>query len=146
MIKKRFEGKTELRDIANEFVKIMLEQGIVVQAYSAYSTNSLYVKLDYGVIGTVRFSDHKGKPEYPYKFQVRTDVKVTKKYRNGIFHPKGIDKLISHITTLKNTRINKYGARSYEWYMRKNYYDNKNTRGFWREAVTLNPKDFIKSS
>ncbi|WP_181879268.1 hypothetical protein [Levilactobacillus brevis] len=45
-------------------------QGIKVMRYDAYSTNSVYLKLDYGLLYTLRISDHPGKRYLAYRFNV----------------------------------------------------------------------------
>ena len=50
---------TEEQNIADYIQSKLLEYGFKIQRYNAYSTNSIYLKLDYGVCNSIRISDHK---------------------------------------------------------------------------------------
>lgn len=51
----------ELIEICNKIIDFLLDNGFSVLRYDAYSTNSIYLKLDYGVCYSIRISDHPGK-------------------------------------------------------------------------------------
>lgn len=38
--------------------------------YDSYSTKSIYLKLDYGAMNSIRISDHEGKKHLKYKYNV----------------------------------------------------------------------------
>ena len=59
-----------LNDIANDIIKTLKSIGFVIQRYDAYSTNSIYLKLDYGVCNSIRISDHTGKKYLKYRYNV----------------------------------------------------------------------------
>lgn len=48
----------------------LLKNGFIVHRYDAYTTNSIYLKLDYGACNSIRISDHPGKKYLKYKYNV----------------------------------------------------------------------------
>ena len=46
--------------------ELLLEKGFIVQRYDSVTTNSIYLKLDYGMCNSIRISDHKGKKHLSY--------------------------------------------------------------------------------
>ncbi|KRG16875.1 hypothetical protein ACA29_03085 [Lederbergia galactosidilytica] len=62
----------ELQVTAKYIIVRLKKKGIVVQRYDSYSTNSIYLKLDYGVSNSIRISDHKGKKHLSYRYNVLT--------------------------------------------------------------------------
>ena len=53
--------RNELDNLADYIAKRLISEGFTVQRYNAYTTNSIYLKLDYGVCNSIRISDHPGK-------------------------------------------------------------------------------------
>ena len=72
------------KQIAKVLIEELLKLGFVVHRYNAVTTNSIYLKLDFGVCCGIRIADHSGKKKYHYRFN------VVKNYtRNGsiiVFH------------------------------------------------------------
>ena len=64
-----------MKCIEKKIINYLSNLGISIHIYHAFSTNSIYIKLDYGVLGSIRISDHDGKERYKYKYNVRTDIK-----------------------------------------------------------------------
>lgn len=48
-------------DVVNILVPKLLDMGFIVHRYYAYSTSSIYLKLDYGIACGIRIADHLGK-------------------------------------------------------------------------------------
>lgn len=57
-------------DIANIIIKELLNLGFIVHRYNSVTTNSIYLKLDFGVCCGIRIADHSGKKKYHYRFNV----------------------------------------------------------------------------
>ena len=53
--------KNEINSLADYIANRLISEGFIVQRYNAYTTNSIYLKLDYGVCNSIRISDHPGK-------------------------------------------------------------------------------------
>lgn len=45
-----------------------------IHRYDAYSTNSVYLKFDYGLGNSLRISDHHGKERLNYRFNILLDL------------------------------------------------------------------------
>lgn len=138
--------KINIQEIATELCDRFLDEGFRVQRYDAYSTKSIYIKLDYGVSNTIRISDHKGYDHLSYKYNVRLDIQndYREKDKNGYLRyyiaPKNIDTLIQHIVNEKNTRIRRIGLQRYQDWMRRNYELNNETTGFWSKCKEVRGK------
>lgn len=57
-----------IREVADVLVSALQSKGIKVMRYDAYSSNSIYLKFDYGLLYTLRLSDHRGKRHLVYRF------------------------------------------------------------------------------
>lgn len=106
------------KQIAKILVKELIKLGFIVHRYNAYSTNSIYLKLDFGVCCGIRIADHNGKKKYHYRFNVIKDYKGDKitYFRNLIsyfytFYE--IPQLLQKIQEEKQTKIQKYGIDKY---------------------------------
>lgn len=64
----------KIHAIARQVTERMKEQGVIVHRYDAYSTNSVYLKFDYGAAYSLRISDHKGKKHLKYRFNIELDL------------------------------------------------------------------------
>ncbi len=71
MYRNRHSGKNrKVRQVADTMVHFFQSQGIKVMRYDAYSTSSIYLKLDYGMLYTMRISDHPGKKYLRYRYNI----------------------------------------------------------------------------
>ena len=114
------------------------QKGFILQYYVAYSTDSCYIKLDYGISNSIRISDHKGKDKYPYKFNLMVDIdKSYEQDGRHYYSPQDYDKMISDIKKFKDEQLKKYGFKYYE-YMLNNKKDAKNKKGFWVQSKNYN--------
>ena len=66
------------KQIAKILVKKLKELGFIIHRYNAFSTNSIYLKLDYGIACGIRIADHEGRKKYHYRFNVIKDYKGDK--------------------------------------------------------------------
>ena len=48
------------KDVVNILTTKLLDIGVIVHRYDAYSTSSIYLKLDYGLSCGIRIADHPG--------------------------------------------------------------------------------------
>ena len=76
------EKKKAIRDLA-AYVCDRLAGKVVIHRYDAYSTNSVYLKFDYGVGNSLRISDHKGKKHLAYRFNIILDLREPKNDTSG---------------------------------------------------------------
>lgn len=112
------------KDIVNTIIPAFLENGFIVHQYNAYSTSSIYLKLDYGLACGIRIADHPGKKKYNYRFNVIKDYKGDKVIiKDGLvcyfYNFDEIDTLINSVLKEKEEKIKKYGLSNYKTYMER---------------------------
>ena len=129
-----------IQEIAELVIVRLKVEGFIIQRYNSYSSASIYLKLDYGVANTIRISDHKGKKQYQYRYNLI-------KGRNGVdYHksPQGwarwyygfdvVDKMIKTIVDTRTVNIKRYGLQSYKRLMENNVRTGKDKTGFWSQC------------
>jgi hypothetical protein len=128
----------QLQDIADYLIKTLKEQGFTIHRYDAYSSNSIYLKFDYGVCNSIRISDHSGKAYLKYRYNFILGgvpyEEVMDKYPRFYFNETSIEQLVNKIKQDKQDKINQYGIRNYTMYVNKNKADIGNQKGFWKQA------------
>lgn len=125
-----------LRDKATYIIDKLKAQGIVIHRYNAYSTNSIYLKLDYGVCNSIRISDHSGKQHLSYRYNIGTDLIRDTRVNNGYmqhYYPMDeADLMLDKIIEDRQSKITKYGIEKYREYMETNKHASQNKKGFWQ--------------
>lgn len=120
--------------------------GFSIMRYHSMSTNSVYIKIDYGIAHSIRLSDHEGKKRLKYRYNVLTNSKKKNPHRikegrlNRYYFPptrNGLDILVGLICGVRSRKIAKYGERNYKKYMEEAYKANRNNRGFWQMAEII---------
>lgn len=134
-------------EAADKIIKALKKEygdSIIIHFYKSYTSNSIYLKLDYGACCSIRISDHK-KPEneFHYKYELRTDkTKNYHNFENNVytmrFAGKNINNLIGKIIHDRNERINVKGEKSYKKDMekRKKYMLGK-AKKFYKDCVEV---------
>lgn len=119
----------------------LLNRGMIIHRYNAYSTNSIYLKLDWGAMNSIRISDHKGYDHLSYRYNVDAHYKGTKgiwkKDSKGFWkYFIGIDKssLDNLIKLLMESKFNKKTLYNYEELIEKYKRESINAKGFWQKA------------
>lgn len=127
----------QIKTMADKIVQALRGKGFVIQRYDAYSTSSVYLKLDYGVCNTIRISDHEGKKHLCYRYNVifggETNI-VEEKYMRYYFNENTVVGMLNQILFDKAQKIKKYGQTGYKNFMIKNMRDHSNDKGFWKDA------------
>ena len=132
-------NRTELNRLA-DIVIGKLKDKVTIHRYDAYSTNSIYLKFDYGVANSLRISDHPGKKHLKYRFNLMKEQTGTPHYAimNGEFPmyfypPEEIDRLVSDILDAKTKKMAQYN--SYDAVVRKAAANAEfQQKGFWAGA------------
>ena len=111
--------------VSNRLIKRLKQKGFKINRYYAHRTKSIYLKLDYGVCGAIRISDHIGKKQYRYKFNVikkYTGPKIIndRGYIRLFYNYNNTEELLHDVETEKKKKINKYGLYNYQKYMKMN--------------------------
>lgn len=134
----------DLSAIANELIDALHDRGFVIQRYDAYSTNSIYLKLDYGVSNSIRIGDHQGKKKLNYRYNIGPGIsrfyRKDDQYPRFYFPDDQVMKLVDLIEEERIQRIRKYGTKRYFQYMEKNREEGKNQPGFWQCARLVERK------
>lgn len=129
----------EIKEIADYIIKELKKDDFIIQRYDSITTNSIYLKLDYGVSNSIRISDHKGKKHLKYKFNVnahmdnathKKDTLMTRNY----YGRKDLETLIKHIKMLKHSKEMYLGRAGYEYEMRICKKSGQFKKGFWQAS------------
>ena len=109
-------------NIAVFLIEKLKKLGFVVHKHNAISTNSIYLKLDYGVCCGIRISDHSGRKKYHYRFNVIKNFKGDKiVYFNNLvsyfYTFDEIPQLLNNVQEEKQEKIKKYGIDKYKLIM-----------------------------
>lgn len=127
--------------LANVLCKELKRLGFIVHMYKAYSTESVYIKLDYGVCNSIRISNHCGKKYLKYRYNIGNDVVCYEKrideFERYYYPSKDYLKLIEKIINDRDEKINKYGEYNYKKFMDRNKEDIPNQKGFWSQAIEV---------
>lgn|SRR5690554_6740525 len=141
--RKRSKRKTRRRNIyatANYLIRELKKDGIVIQRYNSKTSNSIYLKLDYGVLHTIRISDHHGKKHLNYKYNLLTScshpTSITNKTSFGEvkqhYFPLREKKLVVDIIQkTRREKIQLYGEKNYQTFMELKIAENYAKTGFW---------------
>lgn len=129
-----------IKDYMYKLLSDLDQKGFILQYYTAYSTSSCYIKLDYGMSNSIRISDHKGIDKYPYRFNLMIDLDKSYEEDGRYYYSiKDYNKMIFDIKHFKDEQLAKYCFSYYE-YMLNNKKDAKNKKGFWLKSKNYNDK------
>lgn len=127
-----------INEIADFLCKKLLDEGFVIQRYDAYSTNSIYLKLDYGVCNSIRISDHPGKKHLKYRYNIGPNIteykEVKDRFPRYYYRADKLNNLIKKILKDRDLKKKRYGELAYQNYMKRNKQEKSGDRGFWRDA------------
>ena len=133
---------SQLKELAKYVSDRLLDEGFIVQRYDAYSTDSIYLKLDYGAANSIRISNHPGKKHLRYRYNIILDGQtedVMDTYIRHYYKPEDVNSMLEEIITKKKEDIQKYGIIGYQKCMKMNIKEHENDKkGFWAYAKILN--------
>lgn len=135
----------ELQQFAEKLQNALVANGFIVHRYDAVSTNSIYLKVDYGVGNSIRVSDHKGKQHLQYRYNVNTLVRKYQADRTGeyprFYYPiDSLELLMTHILEAREQRIRKYGKSDYNSTCLRYKQQSTTFAGFWQYARQIGGK------
>lgn len=109
----------DFKAIAKTLSERLVREGFIVQRYDAYSTASVYLKLDWGVCCSIRISDHPGKQHLRYRHNIGSWIKgYQSKLDNGClrhFYPTSdMEKLVEIVLRERDGKIGQYGEDGYK--------------------------------
>lgn len=137
--KERKSMGATIEKTVDQLIEALKKRGIHLLRYNAYSTKSVYLKMDWGVLATIRVSDHLGKAQYPYKYNLITTAKKGQTFVDqGIVREfytiKEIEALIRDIEMEREEKWHKYGRSNYQKYIEENKKKAVTQKGFFEQA------------
>lgn len=117
---------------------------VLIHRYDAYSTNSVYLKFDYGVANSLRIADHAGKEHLAYRFNIILNLTEPKNDLSGRFPrnyypPDMVDQVIEDILAGVEAKRARY--RDYEKTVADARDRVTHERGFWQQARLVNKRE-----
>ena len=133
--------------LANMIIKYVKKHNIHILRYNAKSSESIYLKFDYGLAGTLRISAHLSKSDLNYTFNLIKGLlepytESIKKDNTTIYRYYYTEKLATNlakdIVRYKEYRQNKYGEQKYKNLLSKkaNYSKKKLTLSEKQKNIT----------
>lgn len=129
-----------LKDVAEYIVIRLKEEGFSVLYYESFSSNSIYIKMDYGVCNSIRISDHHSRKKHlHYRYNVVTSVSH-KHCKDNSRHPRWFyptwdaETLVRDIVNCRRDKVIKYGIK-YKHYVTRSKIDHAHCGGFWEHSV-----------
>ncbi len=103
------------------------------------TTNSIYLKFDYGAAGSMRIATHPGKKHLAYTYNIRLDGKTSyARHELGstrhYYAATDIDTAVEDVLHSRRRRIARSGARVYASKIRELRYKASHSFGFWPNA------------
>lgn len=136
-------GRKEIDNLAEQIITRLKAENFTIQRYNAYSTNSIYLKLDYGLCNSIRISDHKGKKNLDYRYNLLSHYKTisTQTSPRGhlrLYYPfSEVDTMLHRILKDREEKVAKYGELGYVTIMNSSKKKNQDAKGFWSKAVLV---------
>lgn len=131
----------DLDELANLISRKLIDAGIIIHRYDSYSTNSIYLKLDYGVCNSIRISDHPGKKHLRYRYNIgpkfENQRKVQQGYERFFFLSNDPEKLINKVISDRERKIQHYGKEKFQEYISDNKEKSRFCKGFWTQAYLV---------
>jgi hypothetical protein len=112
---------------ADEVISILKEKGFVIQRHDLYEDDlsrdkSVYLRLDYGVVGTIRISSKKGKEYVNHQYNIilnQKDPRFIIRNGNVFGEPRDLDGMIDWIIKERKDIYKRYGQYRYGYFVEK---------------------------
>lgn len=127
------------KEIAEYLQTELLKNNFIVHRYDAYSTCSIYLKLDYGASNSIRISDHKGYEHLSYKYEINQKVHYAgwTKDKKGFWRyhcPANKNSINDLIQLILKDKQYKKCFNNYNKLMESYKEKSKACKGFWEQA------------
>lgn len=131
--------KQSLNDIADAVIE-KLRGKVIIHRYDSFSTNSIYLKFDYGVANSLRISDHDGKRHLKYRFNIlesmgkkqNKETRTRQGFEMVFYSPAMINACCRDILAAKRDRVERY--RDYDAIIERAKAEATPDKGFWHAA------------
>lgn len=129
-----------IKQTADTIIQALKAEGIIIQYYESITSKSVYLKLDYGVLKSLRISDHNGKKHLKYRYNIQTNIQRSRydREQKRFYYPMSdVNRLIEQILKDRNDKTTRYGQAKYNEFMFQNHKDNRSKNGFWKDSVVI---------
>lgn len=131
-----------IENVRDILIKELKAAGFKIMLYESTTTNSIYLKLDYGVMHSIRISDHEGKKHLQYRYNVLTTVtgfdkrKSPQGWERFYYSPYLVGELIKVLKSRRSAKIMVMGEKKkrYQNEMLNHRQRNSGSKGFWSQA------------
>lgn len=111
------------KGLADRLERRFVAEGFVVHRYDAYSTDSIYLKLDWGACCSIRISDHPGYKHLKYRYNIGSWITEGRheggKYPRHYYQVKNADRLVKRVLADRDERMAQHGKDGYRALMDK---------------------------
>lgn len=133
---------SNIKDTAREICDRLIDTGFTVHRYNAYSTMSIYIKVDCGLCKSIRVSDHDGKGYLRYTYNVRKDIleyyeEVDNSVHRYYFPMEDWSSMVGLIVNHRKYLIDRYGSNWYNMELNRLLGSQKTDKGFWSSAYLV---------
>lgn len=141
--KKRHRQQKHLDSLAAYIIRELKKEGITIQRYDSYSSMSIYLKLDFGVLNSIRISDHDGKKHLAYRYNLLTHLskfqwqRTEQGWPRYFFPNNQVNEMLAKIKQDRMVKMAVLGPEDYEQKMDEYYRRGQVTPGFWQQAVIV---------
>lgn len=146
--------REKIHTMADYVQQRLVKKDYIVHRYNSFSTNSIYLKIDYGIGGTVRISDHRGKRHKDCRFNLEMDKKgkrkdvIDSKFGDRIFYTRdGVDRMIKEIVKYRENKVKTAGGiHKYLECVERLGDEIVEFKGFWSASIEIkrSPKNRIR--
>lgn len=135
-------GDNKIKEIASYVCEKLLDT-VVIHRYDAYSTNSVYLKFDYGICNSLRISDHDGKEHLAYRYTILTSIdkpysKTVRDFTCYVYPASMVDEVIEMVKKKSAEARGKYNNYAVALTTAKNR--GLERPGFWKGAYRVSRK------
>ena len=136
--------KESLDEIAQEVIRRLYGK-VVIHRYDSHSTDSIYLKFDYGLAYSLRISDHPGKDRLIFRYNILSSMgpqekreRCCGKKKARYYGPGRVQECCNDIVF--EAAMKRYKSRDYGGLLRYHATHRPNS-GFWRGAVLIKEVD-----
>ena len=125
--------------LADEIAQALIAEGFTVHRYDSASTESIYLRLDWGACNSVRVSGHAGhihaRCRYNIGPYIGTAIETEERYPRFYWPESDVAALVAKCVSDRDARIGWCGANGYRNIVRRKKREAKHAeRGFWTLA------------
>jgi len=138
---RRSKQREELKALYIYIAEKLLLKGFDIYGYESFSSNSFYLKLDAGLCGSLRISDHQGKSYLNYTYNILTcEPEMWVDFDGRYFYNlKFTDVCVDNITTRRVDKVTQWGGpekyKAQLFSVKDNNIGKK--KGFWSKCKKL---------